>query len=248
MVVHKGEQTTRLVPLQPQGETRQLHGKGIEVYPIDAVRHDVPEHPAVGLRPHRAVGRAQGRDALRNTPRGGEQKMPAAAGGVDDGHLHQGLRGTRWILPDDALHHRLERAFDQGADQAVRSVVASRGLARIPRGGLLHPQAGELKFPPVRRVELHPRLILQQAFVDRPQLLGPHVAVVDRRQAASGLRPAQAAYGEEQVPVGEGGRVQPRTLLPRKQPPQLRKGKPRLTGRKPPEDHAHGVPQIRGPV
>ncbi len=108
---------------------------------------------------------------------------------------------------------RLQCAADQLADQLRRGVIRAGGLALRPRGQFKVRLAG--------RVNGNDRVIIQQTFIHRPQLLGVQRGVVDAAGDALLLVESQMPEGGEQVPVADEGDVQ--RLLGEKLPVERRR-------------------------
>ena len=64
------------------------------------------------------------------TPRG-KQEMPRAASGIQDREIQECIDRAARVLVDRSLNHRLQSAGEQQLDQAIRSVIAARSLARV---------------------------------------------------------------------------------------------------------------------
>ncbi len=157
------------VPFRDHG-----HGHRVAVDAVDAGARHVAQRVAVVGRRGDAAG-AGAREPGGDAARGREQEMAGAAGRIETVTREQ--RRRRVVgLGLDAVEHRIERAVEQRLHQAVGRVVAAGGLARVALGlaafgeGEAAAVVGEL------------RRELQQALVDRAQLLGLHVAPVHRHE------------------------------------------------------------------
>ena len=122
--------------------------------------------------------------------------MAGAAGGVDDGDAEQSLNLVVG-LGFDAIQHRVQGAIEQRLHQAVGRVVAAGGFALVAFGlvalgegeaaALIHQDRGEF----------------EEAFVDRAEFFGLHVAPVDGHEARVVFEPCQAVDGFHQRAIGK---------------------------------------------
>ena len=115
-----------------------------------------------------------------DAPRGGQQEVARAAGGVDDGKVQQ-LVGIGFV------QHRIEGCIEQRLHQRVGRVVRPGGLALVALllGGFCGKDEG---LAIVAKLGLQ----FQQGFIDRTQLLGFHRAPVDGDHAGFIRQPRQA--------------------------------------------------------
>ena len=140
-------------------------------------------------------------DRVREVVDGGDEKVAAAHGGVEDLELKNGLRGVvgaelrgarglvaaarpvQGRVPLEALaalvDERPERALDDQVDERLGRVEAAAVLARVAVGA--HRDLAVLAAH---------RFALEQTLVDRAELLDGHVAVVD--VAAAAVAPGMA--------------------------------------------------------
>ena len=90
VMVKKAQGVAFFKTFQPQSGARQFDGHGIAVHAEDAAGDDLAHGVAVVLRLHRTIGGPQLGELFGQTARGGQQKMAAAAGGVDHSDGKQG--------------------------------------------------------------------------------------------------------------------------------------------------------------
>ena len=173
--VEEAERLAGLDRLDPQRHLGELDRHRVAVDAVDAGARHVAQRVAIVGRRGDAAG-AGAREPRGDPPRRREQEMAGAAGRIEHRDREQ-RRGRIVGLGLDAVEHRVERAVEQRLHQAVGRVVAAAGLAGVALG-LAAFGEGE-----AAAVVGEARRELQQALVDRAQLLGLHVAPVHRHEA-----------------------------------------------------------------
>jgi hypothetical protein len=113
VVVQKAQRAAFFKAFQPQGGARQLDGHGVAVHAKNAAAHHFAQGVAVGLGGDGAFGRAQLGQLFGQAAGGGQQKVAAAAGGVDHADGQQGIHRLRGILRQALLDDGVERAADE---------------------------------------------------------------------------------------------------------------------------------------
>lgn len=93
VMVEEAERPAFLEAFEPEREAGQLQGHRVAVDAVDAVGDDLAQRVAVVLRAHGTLGSAQRGQPLGEPPRGGEQEVAAAAGGVQHRDGEDGVSG-----------------------------------------------------------------------------------------------------------------------------------------------------------
>ena len=198
---------------------------------------------AVFVRRRLSAGGAQPRDLGGDPATGGKQEVPGANGGVD--HLERQQRCDRvlGVVGEPLLDDRYQGRCDELLHQAVGGVVAAGELAGVAAVAGAGPVvAGEAEVP--GRARRDPGGQLQQGLVDRAQLLGVHVAVVDATDTAAEAEVGQAAHGGEQSAVLDVGAIQVRALSGREQPAEGRQAENGLAAGQCPPGDLEPLPEI----
>ena len=99
---------------------------------------------------------------------GGDEEVAAAAGGVADREVEDGLLGVLGLL--GVVQDRVEGGVEDEVDQIAGRVVAAGGLALVAGDGL---QGEDL----ARRITAGDEL--EEGLVDRAEFFGTEVAEVD---------------------------------------------------------------------
>ena len=95
-------------------------------------------------------------------------------------------------MREPLFHDGVKRALDQLLDQGVRRVIGA---------GLLALAAGEQIEGPARDIDLG--VVVEEALIDRAQLLGLHVPPVDPLQPRLGAQPGKPEDRLVETGVGE---------------------------------------------
>jgi hypothetical protein len=137
-----------------------------------------------------------------------------AHGGVADLEAKDSRLGV--LLLGRPRDDGIEGLVEEALHEAGRRVVGARGLPLVPRC------RRELEAPPIE-VELG--MELEEALVDRAELLAPEVPEVRGPEGLVAPRESEVAEGTEEVPVGElaAGEMGDRLALP-EEAPQGREG------------------------
>ena len=202
-VVEEGQRFAFGVAFQPEGDARQFNRQRVFIHAVDAVGDHITGGFADALRGGFVLTAADARQFLAQAPRRRQQEMPGAAGRVEDFQRKKRrflfLRSS--VLFQAFLHYRLQRAFDQFADQFGRGVIGAGGLALRTRR--------QLKSQAVLPIRKERGVIIQQTFIHRAEFFGIQRGVVD---AARGRRTlliiCQMPEGGEQVAVADERPVQ----------------------------------------
>src|SRR6202030_3665465 len=125
-----------------------------------------------------------------------------------------------------AVEHRVERAVEQHLHETVGGVVAAARLAGV---ALCLAALSESEAAPVVS---EARGELQEALVDRAQLLGFHVAPVHGHEARILLQPGQAVERLHKAAVGKLGSLQIRYRSMHAEPVEGRQAEPWLAAGK----------------
>ncbi|MNV27387.1 hypothetical protein D3C71_1185360 [compost metagenome] len=123
--------------------------------------------------------------------------MAAATGWV--AYLNRQKRGTGLfgVGPESLFDHWQQRGLNQFLHQVIRSVVGAASLASVALITLALSIADKAKAPR-RCSRVDTRFKLQQRLINRAQLLGVHVAVVDASGAVLTLHPRHGTDGGKQ--------------------------------------------------
>ena len=185
--VEEAERLAGFDGFDPQRHLGEFDGHRIAVHAVDAGAHHIAQSMAIVLGGRDAAGPRAG-DARGNPPRGGQQEVAGAAGGIDDGDAEQSL-DLVVRLGFHAIQHRVEGAIEQRLHQAIGRVIAAGGLALVALGfvALGEAEAAALIHQDRREFE--------EAFVDGAEFFGLHVAPVDGDEARVVLEPGQAVDG-----------------------------------------------------
>src|SRR3989441_8745697 len=169
---------------EPQRQPRELYGHGIHVDAVETALCDEPSHRrAIGFvdLARKAAPFAYQRRLVRAGEKstGGHQERAAAHRRVDDAQ------------PEDAIGQRVarerrERAPHEIFGNRLRRVEGAGGLAharpRLERDRMSAATASRRRHP------LHARLVVEQRFVHRTELLDTKIAIRDPPAARSGDR------------------------------------------------------------
>ena len=212
--VEEGERLARLDRFHPQRGLAQIDGQRIAIDAVDAVLRDCAQGAAAGVFVGYAGVRLEFGEAGGHAPRRGQQKMARAAGRVDDLEGEDRLPRVRAVFAagggvENGVEHGVEGRANQFVDQRGGRVVRAGQLA-LGAAGLFAGAAGEVERPCFR---VHRGAQLEQAFVNRAEFFGIHVAVVDAGQGLAGLEEGEFAHGFEQARVGQGRAVEPGALV-----------------------------------
>jgi hypothetical protein len=160
VMVQKIERLAGIMRLQPKGDLTEFNGERIEIHPINASADHVAQGGAESRGRWLLFPRAHDGQFGGDTPRSGEKNVSRTAGDISNAQIEQCGRRIRGL---EAFGDQVvERVFDEGLDQVVRRVVgASRGT---------FPTLLESEFNRIA-VIVEDRLVFEQAFVDRPELL-----------------------------------------------------------------------------
>ena len=171
--VEERERPVGVEGFQPQRHLGDLDGQVVEVHAVDAAFDDVGGGgPQCGGRGFGVAG-AHGGQRGGDPAGGGDDEMPTAAGGVDDGEVQQRLFGIG--CPNRLVDQRVQRLVEHQRDQFGGRVVGA-GLLAVVAGGHVEGE-GPLVGVVARRVG-------EQSFVHAAEFLAVEVAVVDRARAA----------------------------------------------------------------
>ena len=240
--VEEGQRLARLDRFHPQRRAAQIDRQRVAVHAVDAVLRDCAQGAAAGVVVGYAGVRFEFGEAGGHAPRRGQQEMPRAAGRIDDLE-GEDCRPRVFALGGGALENGVERRADQFVDQRGRRVVRAGQLA-LGAAGLFAGAAGEVERPGFR---VHCGAQVEQAFVNRAEFLGIHVAVVDAGKRPAGGQEGEAAHGCEQAIVGDGRVVEAGALGGAEQAAQGGQGERGRAGAvEDAEDDAQALPEVVG--
>ena len=175
---------------------------------------------------------------------GGEQEVAGPASGIDDGELQDFGRRIGGIAGLCRVEHRVERGGQQELHQAVGGIVAAGRLAFVSFvRGIAHGE-GE-----VAGLQMHDGDKFEQAFVDRAEFLGLHIAPVHAGHGLSvGPEPGEMPDGLEQAAVGDPGPGQVGEVQRDEDSAERRQAETRLALGKGVEQRPQALPGIVVPI
>ena len=248
MRVEKSQRTARHDGLDPKCDLGKFQRHWVEIHAIDAIRDDVPQGLTIEFARHGlGLARTNLRQRLGHPTSSSKQKVRRAAGRIQN-RQRQNRRFAFRIarLAGKAfLDERINRRLHQLLDKTGRRIIASARLAGIAGRQALLGDADKTKS--VRHAR-NGRYEFQQRLINRTELLGVEVAVVDQLIGPVDLRPTQGRRRLQKRLVIENGFIKVRRKPGSKQSAQRGKRKFLLAVRERTEDDLDRRPKIGMPV
>ena len=190
-MVEEGEVFAGRHRFDPQGDFAEFDRHRVEVDAVEASRDDVADGFANEVGRGMFVPGSDGGETFSESSRGADEEVPAAAGGVADLQIEDGVRAFFFIsfalfsnrfggivFPDFNFRNGGEGGVDDGVERGIEERRDEFG-GRVEGPRRFAVVSGDDDEREVVRVRLF-RLHFEEGFVDGAELFGAEIAVVDR--------------------------------------------------------------------